>query len=171
MLQRHVALGARCIRSAETPSKTFLPAPPHFPRRSVRQSASHRAVHSQQFQPFVPPSPESLGKARPPKHYPRTAKWGKRLFYISASLGTIYLVDRQFYGSSIVRSTRTFGTGLVVALDYKLNFREHPLFGGTIADLHRRSAEKLFRLLRENGGLYLKIGFVLYTTSPDRSQG
>lgn len=46
----------------------------------------------------------------------------------------------------------------MVALDYKLNFRAHPLFGGEIDDLHRRNAERLFGLLHQNGGLYLKIG-------------
>jgi aarF domain-containing kinase len=53
---------------------------------------------------------------------------------------------------------RTFGLGLIVALDYKLNFRPEPFFGGSIGDLHRRNAEKLFNLLHQNGGLYLKIG-------------
>ena len=58
----------------------------------------------------------------------------------------------------MARSLRTFGTGILVALDYKLNFRPEPFFGGDIADLHRRSAERLFNLLHQNGGLYLKIG-------------
>lgn len=56
--------------------------------------------------------------------------------------------------------------GLLVAMDYKLNFRPAPLpfIGGFIGGeggipaLHRRSAERLSDLLRENGGLYLKIG-------------
>lgn len=77
---------------------------------------------------------------------------------MSAGLGTLYLLDRQFYASSITRSFRTFGLGLLVAVDYKLNFRPNPLLGGTIPDLHRRNAERLFDLLRTNGGLYLKIG-------------
>jgi aarF domain-containing kinase len=110
------------------------------------------------FQPFVPPSPESLGKAAPAKEYKRLRKWGRRVFYVSATLGTLYILDRQLYASSLTRSFRTFGTGLVAALDYKLNFRPHPLLGGTISDLHRRNAERLFEMLRANGGLYLKIG-------------
>jgi aarF domain-containing kinase len=52
--------------------------------------------------------------------------------------------------------------GLLVAADYKLNFRAEPLpligSDGGIPELHRRSAERLSDLLRENGGLYLKIG-------------
>ena len=68
------------------------------------------------------------------------------------------MLDRYAYSSSMTRSLRTFGLGVVVAIDYKLNFRERPWFGGTVGDLHRRSAERLFDLLRANGGLYLKIG-------------
>lgn len=47
---------------------------------------------------------------------------------------------------------------MVVAADYKINFRPEPWFGGEIVDLHRRNAERLFNLLHQNGGLYLKIG-------------
>lgn len=77
-------------------------------------------------------------------------------------LGALYGVDSQLYASGMGRSLRTFGTGLLVALDYKLNFRPEPLpligSSGSIEDLHRRNAERLFELLRKNGGLYLKIG-------------
>jgi aarF domain-containing kinase len=48
--------------------------------------------------------------------------------------------------------------GVLVAVDYKLNFRPEPFLGGDITDRHRRNAERLFNLLRQNGGLYLKIG-------------
>ncbi|RFU33677.1 hypothetical protein B7463_g2706, partial [Scytalidium lignicola] len=67
-------------------------------------------------------------------------------------------MDTQLYASSILRSLRTFGTGFIVAVDYKLNFRPNPWLGGDITDLHRRNAERLSELLRHNGGLYLKIG-------------
>jgi aarF domain-containing kinase len=68
------------------------------------------------------------------------------------------VVDNQFYAASITRSVRTFSLGLLVALDYKINFRENPPFAADIAELHHRNASKLFDLLRTNGGLYLKIG-------------
>jgi len=84
------------------------------------------------------------------------------MLILSAVLGTGYLLDRQIYASGIARSLRTFSLGLLVALDYKLNFRPEPLpiigAQGGIEELHRRNAEKLFTLLRDNGGLYLKIG-------------
>jgi aarF domain-containing kinase len=77
---------------------------------------------------------------------------------VSAGAGALFVLDRYAYASSAMRSLRTFGTGFLVSIDYKLNFRERPWLGGTVADLHRRSAERLFNLLRANGGLYLKIG-------------
>lgn len=70
----------------------------------------------------------------------------------------MYLVDRQVYASGLLRSARTFSTGLWVALDYKLNFRPDPWVGSDITDLHARSARRVFELLHSNGGLYLKIG-------------
>lgn len=53
---------------------------------------------------------------------------------------------------------RTFRTGLIIGIDYKLNFRAHPFIGRSIEDVHARNATRIFELLRENGGLYLKIG-------------
>ncbi|OBT49630.1 hypothetical protein VE04_10004, partial [Pseudogymnoascus sp. 24MN13] len=92
-----------------------------------------RAAHSSQFQPFVPPSPASLGRARPARHYPRTSRWVRRLLYTSAALGTLYLVD--------------------------VNPVTPPRHRGPCAHLaSASSAERLFDLLRSNGGLYLKIG-------------
>ena len=117
-----------------------------------------RAMQTHRYQGLMPPTPESLGRARPARLYPRTIRWGRRLLYVSIIGGGLYLLDSQLYASSITRSLRTFGTGLIVALDYKLNFRPNPWFGGDISDLHLRSAERMFNLLHQNGGLYLKIG-------------
>ncbi|KAK3695438.1 ABC1 family-domain-containing protein [Podospora appendiculata] len=114
------------------------------------------------FKPLHPPSPSSLGAPQAARTYTRSRKWGRRLLILSALFGTVYLIDDKLYAAGIQRSLRTFGTGLLVAADYKLNFRPHPLpiigSSGTIEDLHMRNAEKLFQLLRHNGGLYLKIG-------------
>lgn len=150
-------LSTRCLKPPCT--RRLLQRTPFLARRPFTLTLTLRhSAHTSQFQPFVPPSPASLGRAQKAKTYPRTAKWLRRLFYASATLGTVYAVDRAFYASSITRSARTFGLGLFVALDYKINFRERPWFGGSIGELHRRSAERLFELLRANGGLYLKIG-------------
>lgn len=117
-----------------------------------------RGLQTQRYQPFVPPSPESLGKAAPAKQYKRSIKWSRRLLYVTVVGGTLYFVDKQFYASAISRSLKTFGLGIMVAADYKINFRPDPWFGGSIVDLHHRNAERLFNLLHSNGGLYLKIG-------------
>ncbi|KAL4884816.1 ABC1 family-domain-containing protein [Aspergillus karnatakaensis] len=97
-------------------------------------------------------------KPTPPKTYRRTRKWLRRLFYLSLATGAVYVLDTQFYASSLTRTTRTFSLGLLVALDYKINFRPKPPLADSIADVHARNAERLSDLLRHNGGLYLKIG-------------
>ncbi|KAI0476093.1 ABC1-domain-containing protein [Xylariaceae sp. FL0804] len=107
---------------------------------------------------FRPPPPSSLGRPQTARSYTRTRRWGRRVLVLLAAGGALYGADRVLFASGAARSLRTFGNGLYVALDYKLNFRAAPLAGGTIGDLHRRSAERLFELLRANGGLYLKIG-------------
>lgn len=68
------------------------------------------------------------------------------------------MLDTRYYASSLTRSLRTFSLGVFVGLDYKINFRAHPPFADSIEQLHYRNAERLFELLRANGGLYLKIG-------------
>ncbi|KAF5022150.1 hypothetical protein F66182_5800 [Fusarium sp. NRRL 66182] len=110
------------------------------------------------FQAMRPPLPEELGAPKRAEEYKRGRRWVRRLLILSAAGGVIYIGDRQIYASGFGRSLRTFGTGLLVAVDYKINFRPKPLTGGTVKDLHNRNAERLFHVLRTNGGLYLKIG-------------
>ncbi|KJR82680.1 aarF domain-containing kinase [Sporothrix schenckii 1099-18] len=121
-----------------------------------------RGGNGEPFQAMRPPTPAELGGPRKAREYPRMRRWGRRLLVLGVIGGAVYLVDRQVYASGMARSLRTFGTGLVVALDYKINFRADPLpiigTPGDVADLHRRNAERLSELLRHNGGLYLKIG-------------
>lgn len=111
-----------------------------------------------QFQPLRPPTLEELGRATPAKTYRRSRKWLRRLIRFSIATGIVLGLDSYFYDASITRSVRTFYTGLFIALDYKINFRAEPWFGDSVADLHARSAQRVFDLLRANGGLYLKIG-------------
>ena len=86
------------------------------------------------------------------------SKHFRRLAYVVVGLGAVYLADKYFYASCLARCFRTFATGVVVAADYKINFKPYPPMGGTIADLHERNAARLFDVLHKNGGLYLKIG-------------
>jgi aarF domain-containing kinase len=122
-------------------------------RRQVQTSGS--------FQPLRPPSPTSLKAPRAARQYPRGRRWARRLAILAVISGLFYATDRTVWASGLTRSLRTFGTGLLVATDYKINFRPDPLpyiGAGGIPELHRRNAERLFELLRQNGGLYLKIG-------------
>lgn len=139
----------RCLRESIIPRNI----------KTDRRLATHRKnVHTQQFQPFTPPTLESLPKAAPPKQYRRTRKWTRRLIYSAVSISLLYGVDNIFYSSCLTRSVRTFSLGLFVALDYKINFRPHPPFADSIVTLHSRNAERLSNVLRANGGLYLKMG-------------
>ncbi|KAI0839556.1 ABC1-domain-containing protein [Hypoxylon sp. FL0890] len=145
--------GIAKIYSRHAP-QTFVRAR-HLP---LRQSPTRSIQTHTQFEPLRPPSPSSLGKPKAAREFKRSRKWGRRLLVFSVVTGTIYEIDKHAFAQGIGRSLLTFGTGLFVALDYKLNFRAEPITGGSIEDLHRRSAERLFDLLRANGGLYLKIG-------------
>jgi len=128
----------------------------------LRRPQSTATTGSGPFSPLLPPSPSSLGAPRAARSFTRTRRWTRRLLIASALLGAGYLADQQVYASGVSRSLRTFSLGLLVALDYKINFRPEPLpligSDGGIDALHRRNAERLFHLLRDNGGLYLKIG-------------
>ncbi|KAM0193939.1 hypothetical protein ACHAPI_007368 [Fusarium lateritium] len=145
-MMRNVVLGSSASAAMRCRARTSLT--PAF--RRLQSGGPYQAMR--------PPSPEELGAPRRAKEYKRGRKWARRLLIISAVGGVIYLGDRQIYASGFGRSLKTFGTGLLVALDYKINFRPQPITGGTVQDLHNRNAERLFNLLRANGGLYLKIG-------------
>lgn len=82
----------------------------------------------------------------------------RRLVYLAIAGGIVYVGDRQIYASGVTRTLRTFLTCLLVGIDYKLNFRPEPWVPGSILDLHNRNAQRLFSLLQDNGGLYLKVG-------------
>lgn len=114
--------------------------------------------HQSQFQPLRPPTPSELGRAAPARTYNRSRKWLRRLIRTTLGLAVIYAVDNYLYDRCLTRSFRTFAVGLFVAIDYKINFRADPWVGDSVADLHSRSAQRVFELLQQNGGLYLKIG-------------
>ncbi len=135
--------------------RAFLPrhdvvAGPAITKRHVQSSGP--------FKPLRPPSPDELGAPKAAKQYPRGRRWTRWAVIALTIGGTIYVVDRQVYASGFGRTLRTFGTTLLVAIDYKINFRPEPITAGSVPDLHTRNAERLFDLLRANGGLYLKIG-------------
>lgn len=157
-----IGLCARCLARSSNPKPLQAVLRKPYTARSLESPLVPRTVkrhiQSQEFKPFVPPSPSSLPKAAPPKNYRRTRKWSRRLLYLALGLGATYEFDQHFWYASLTRSARTFWLSLVVATDYKINFRAQPWLYDSIQDLHLRNAERLFHLLRTNGGLYLKIG-------------
>lgn len=138
-------------------SRSLLPATPRHAINKT-QSTSVTRRYASQFEPLRPPSPESLGAPKPPKTYRRTRKFLRRLLQTLILGGIVLTTDTYFYDACLSRSCRTFYAGFVTVLDYKINFRENPPFASSVTEVHHRSAERLFHLLRENGGLYLKIG-------------
>ena len=136
--------------------RTLNLVPKHWSAPARSYHSSH--IRPSQFQPLTPPSPESLGKPRPPKTYRRTRKLFRFLIRLAIAGVVVHLVDEYFFDAVLTRCTRTFSVGLFAALDYKINFRANPPFADSLAEVHYRNAERLFHLLRENGGLYLKIG-------------
>ena len=155
MLNRAPAICFRCLRSSKSQLSPLI-LPDRAYRISIRKSIYTQTIG--RGEPFVPPPPSSLPKPAPPKTYTRTRRWARRLAYTGVVLGIVYGLDRQFAASSLTRTARTLSSGLIAAVDYKVNFRPHPLFADSIAALHLRNAERLVDLLRANGGLYLKIG-------------
>lgn len=123
---------------------------------AIRQpsTALRRSLQTAQFSPLTPPNPAHLPKPKPRKR----RRWPRRLFYTTVVALVAWQADVQFNHSALTRSLRTFRTGLIIGLDYKINFRAHPPLARSIEEVHARNATRIFELLRENGGLYLKIG-------------
>lgn len=145
------------------PLRSFISQPisaPKYGKIKHLRFSRHHVRYISHSTAFVPPSPESLGRARPAREYRTLLRWGRRLAFVSFTAGTFYFVDKQFYASSISRSMRSFWLGIIVAADYKLNFRPDPWFGGDITDLHRRNAQRIFEHLHTTGGLYLKVRYL-----------
>lgn len=153
MLRPSMNLCARCLRNSRVLERFELVR--LFAPVTTRP---RRYLQTQLFQPFAPPPPHSLPTPSPVKQYYRTRRWARRLIYFSIGLASIYGIDQKFYSSCLTRTLRTFRVGLVVAVDYKINFRAHPPFAESLTALHTRNAERLFNVLSTNGGLYLKMG-------------
>ncbi|OCB88809.1 ABC1 domain protein [Sanghuangporus baumii] len=89
----------------------------------------------------------------------RRRPWNlRKSAYFVLGAGAIYVADERWNASSLTRTFKTFITGAIVAVDYKVNFQPHPPFAKSIVALHARNADRIYDLLRANGGLYLKIG-------------
>ncbi|KAI0645341.1 ABC1 family-domain-containing protein [Trametes meyenii] len=129
-----------------TSSSALLTAAFARPTARARLVPAHRPAH--------PRAHASSSAATPPPARPR--RYARRTAFILLGLGLAYEADRQFNASAIGRNLRTLWTCLVIALDYKLNFK--PEKAHEIPALQERVAERVYNLLTSNGGLYIKIG-------------
>lgn len=80
------------------------------------------------------------------------------MIYLFGAVGLVYAFDKYLYYECLTRTLRSFISGVTVAIDYKVNFRQNPPFADSLAEVHARNADRLYELLRANGGLYHKVG-------------
>jgi aarF domain-containing kinase len=149
----------RCLRSLPASfNSPLLEKTSRFVRHAQIRNFHRHYASREQFSALRPPDPSTLPKPQSAKSKQRRKVILRRLFITSLACGLIYIVDRNYKASSLTRSLRTFYTGILVGVDYKINFRENPPFADSIEDVHARNAQRIFDLIRTNGGLYLKIG-------------
>lgn len=80
--------------------------------------------------------------------------WQKLAIGVVGTTGVIYLGDSYFGHGIIKRNTRSIYTLLKLSVDYKLHFNEEY----DVDVLHERNAQRLYDLIIENKGLYIKLG-------------
>ncbi|PRP83123.1 ABC1 family protein [Planoprotostelium fungivorum] len=92
--------------------------------------------------------------------------WARRL-KIAAGVGAVagigYQVDQTYNAQVIKRNVRTLYNGIIIAADYKINFR--PDNADSIENIHERVAQRLYNVCRENGGIYIKMGQAIASQS------
>lgn len=105
----------------------------------------------------IVPDPSSL---RPPlpKTYKRRRIPVKTLTFMATCLVAAGIYDR-LNGRCLSRTARTGVAGVILAVDYKLNFNPENADG--IMALHERAAQRIYDVIAANGGLYIKIGQTL----------
>lgn len=109
-----------------------------------------------------PPPPEShktstsTVKIEPtPTHIkPKSRFFQKLLIGLLGTTTLIYLGDTYLGYGLIQRNYRSISTLLKLSIDYKLHFNENY----DVDALHERNAQKLYDLIIENKGLYIKLG-------------
>lgn len=103
------------------------------------------------------PKPKTL------KEKIKAIKWYWKVLVILLEVSICdFLFDKYFLGGVGVRTTIAYGTVARIGLDYKLHYGKkcwlsrHP-----DEDLHERNAERLSKMLKWCGGLYVKAGQAL----------
>lgn len=84
-----------------------------------------------------------------PNHF-----WKKLLIGITGSTVVIYLGDTYLGNGIIQRNCRSISALVALSIDYKLHFEEDY----DIDSLHERNAQRIYDLIIDNKGLYIKLG-------------
>ncbi|RIA79080.1 ABC1 family-domain-containing protein [Glomus cerebriforme] len=87
----------------------------------------------------------------------------RSLSLLTGTFGGIYLIDDRYNARTLQRNSLTIWNGICIGLDYKINFR--PDKGDKIDDLHERVAQRILRVCKSNGGLYIKLGQAIQVQS------
>lgn len=105
----------------------------------------------------IVPDPSSL-RAPLPKTTKKRRFPVKTFTVIGFGVAGATIYDR-LNGRCISRTLRTAVAGVILAVDYKLNFNPENVDG--IMALHERAAQRIYDVITANGGLYIKIGQTL----------
>lgn len=133
--------------------------------RSCRALEVARVPHSNAFSPIKPrrfanfSSSSSAAAARPahPAAQPvkRPSKRLRRLALASAFGVGLFAGDHLFNADALQRTLRTGFYGLLIAIDFKLNF--NPEKSERIDELHERVARRIHYVCTKNNTLYVKL--------------
>ncbi|KIM29483.1 hypothetical protein M408DRAFT_114122 [Serendipita vermifera MAFF 305830] len=75
---------------------------------------------------------------------------------LGTGVGALFTWDYYFGARTLSRNTRTVYNGILIVLDYKLNYDTNDI--DKMNGVHERSAQRLLHVCRKNGGLYVKAG-------------
>jgi aarF domain-containing kinase len=80
----------------------------------------------------------------------------RRIGLAAAGIAGFWAFDEYCYYSTIQRNLKTLAAGIIITIDYKLNFKASK--ADQIDALHERTAKRILDVCRSNGGLYIKFG-------------
>lgn len=103
--------------------------------------------------PITSATISSPSKAKKTDRQP-TRFWKKALIGLFGSTFLIYLGDSYLGHGIVERNVRSISTLIALSVDYKMHFQEDY----DVDALHERNAQRLYDLILENKGLYIKLG-------------
>lgn len=90
-----------------------------------------------------------------PKSAKKSMGWFKKtLVIVGGTVFTAYAYDNILGDGISNRVIRSLSTFLLISIDYKLNFESN----NDVAALHERNANRVYNLIIDNKGMYIKMG-------------